>query len=421
MELMDKLTILADAAKYDAACTSSGLDRTSRPGGLGSTIMAGCCHSFSADGRCVTLLKVLMTNRCVYDCQYCVNRRSNDVPRAAFTPRELCELTIGFYRRNYIEGLFLSSAVWGSPDRTTELMTETLRLLRREYNFWGYIHAKAIPGADPLLTHRLGLFADRLSVNIELPSEQSLKLLAPDKGKQSILAPMGQFRDGIRTSRQELALYKHAPRFAPAGQSTQMIVGATPESDLHILRLTESLYQKYQLKRVFYSAYMPVSDSKLLPARRDFKPPLLREHRLYQADWLLRYYKFEARELLDEQNPNFNPLVDPKCSWALNHLERFPVEVNTADYETLLRVPGIGVRSAQRILSARRCGALDFSGLRKLGVVLKRAQYFLTCSGRMVEGLRVREDGIIRHLVAQERPMLAQEAPEQLCLFENTG
>ncbi|MCQ4865885.1 putative DNA modification/repair radical SAM protein [Pseudoflavonifractor phocaeensis] len=421
MELMDKLTILADAAKYDAACTSSGLDRTSRPGGLGSTIMAGCCHSFSADGRCVTLLKVLMTNRCVYDCQYCVNRRSNDVPRAAFTPRELCELTIGFYRRNYIEGLFLSSAVWGSPDRTTELMTETLRLLRREYNFWGYIHAKAIPGADPLLTHRLGLFADRLSVNIELPSEQSLKLLAPDKGKQSILAPMGQIRDGIRTSRQELALYKHAPRFAPAGQSTQMIVGATPESDLHILRLTESLYQKYQLKRVFYSAYMPVSDSKLLPARRDFKPPLLREHRLYQADWLLRYYKFEARELLDEQNPNFNPLVDPKCSWALNHLERFPVEVNTADYETLLRVPGIGVRSAQRILSARRCGALDFSGLRKLGVVLKRAQYFLTCSGRMVEGLRIREDGIIRHLVAQERPMLAQEAPEQLCLFENTG
>lgn len=421
MELMDKLTILADAAKYDAACTSSGLDRTSRPGGLGSTIMAGCCHSFSADGRCVTLLKVLMTNRCVYDCQYCVNRRSNDVPRAAFTPRELCELTIGFYRRNYIEGLFLSSAVWGSPDRTTELMTETLRLLRREYNFWGYIHAKAIPGADPLLTHRLGLFADRLSVNIELPSEQSLKLLAPDKGKQSILAPMGQIRDGIRTSKQELALYKHAPRFAPAGQSTQMIVGATPESDLHILRLTESLYQKYQLKRVFYSAYMPVSDSKLLPARRNFKPPLLREHRLYQADWLLRYYKFEARELLDEQNPNFNPLVDPKCSWALNHLERFPVEVNTADYETLLRVPGIGVRSAQRILSARRCGALDFSGLRKLGVVLKRAQYFLTCSGRMVEGLRVREDGIIRHLVAQERPMLAQEAPEQLCLFENTG
>ncbi len=421
MELLDKLTILADAAKYDAACTSSGLDRDSRPGGLGSTILAGCCHSFSADGRCVTLLKVLMTNRCVYDCQYCVNRRSNGVRRAAFSPRELCELTIGFYRRNYIEGLFLSSAVMVSPDRTTELMIETLRLLREEYNFWGYIHAKAIPGADPLLTQRLGTLADRLSVNIELPSEQSLRLLAPDKQKAAILSPMAQIRDGIQISRQEVAKYRHAPRFAPAGQSTQMIIGATPESDLHILRLTEGLYRKYQLKRVFYSAYMPVSDSSLLPARQDFKPPLLREHRLYQADWLLRYYHFKAAELLDEAHPDFNPLVDPKCSWALQHMEQFPVEVNRADYELLLRVPGIGVRSAQRILTARRCGALDFAGLKKLGVVLKRAQYFLTCSGRMMEGLRVSQDGVLRHLVAQERPMLAREAPEQLTLFENTG
>ena len=421
MELLDKLTILADAAKYDAACTSSGLDRDSRPGGLGSTILAGCCHSFSADGRCVTLLKVLMTNRCVYDCQYCVNRRSNGVRRAAFSPRELCELTIGFYRRNYIEGLFLSSAVMVSPDRTTELMIETLRLLRREYNFWGYVHAKAIPGADPLLTQRLGTLADRLSVNIELPSEQSLRLLAPDKRKASILSPMAQIRDGIQISKQEVAKYRHAPRFAPAGQSTQMIIGATPESDLHILRLTEGLYRKYQLKRVFYSAYMPVSDSSLLPARQDFKPPLLREHRLYQADWLLRYYHFKAAELLDEAHPDFNPLVDPKCSWALQHMEQFPVEVNRADYELLLRVPGIGVRSAQRILTARRCGALDFAGLKKLGVVLKRAQYFLTCSGRMMEGLRVSQDGVLRHLVAQERPMLAREAPEQLTLFEHTG
>ncbi|BDF72174.1 putative DNA modification/repair radical SAM protein [Oscillospiraceae bacterium] len=421
MELLDKLTILADAAKYDAACTSSGLDRDSRPGGLGSTILAGCCHSFSADGRCVTLLKVLMTNRCVYDCQYCVNRRSNGVRRAAFSPRELCELTIGFYRRNYIEGLFLSSAVMVSPDRTTELMIETLRLLREEYNFWGYVHAKAIPGADPLLTQRLGTLADRLSVNIELPSEQSLRLLAPDKRKASILSPMAQIRDGIQISKQEVAKYRHAPRFAPAGQSTQMIIGATPESDLHILRLTEGLYRKYQLKRVFYSAYMPVSDSSLLPARQDFKPPLLREHRLYQADWLLRYYHFKAAELLDEAHPDFNPLVDPKCSWALQHMEQFPVEVNRADYELLLRVPGIGVRSAQRILTARRCGALDFAGLKKLGVVLKRAQYFLTCSGRMMEGLRVSQDGVLRHLVAQERPMLAREAPEQLTLFEHTG
>ncbi len=379
MELLDKLTILADAAKYDAACTSSGLDRAARPGGLGSTLAAGCCHTFSADGRCVTLLKVLMTNRCMYDCAYCVNRRSNDLPRATFTPRELAELTIAFYRRNYIEGLFLSSAVWGGPDRTTEGMIEALRLLREEYGFWGYIHAKAIPGADPLLTRRLGLLADRLSVNIELPSEESLNRLCPDKEKRAILAPMAQIRDGIRESRGELAKYRRAPRFAPAGQSTQMIIGATPESDRHILTLTQALYDKYKLKRVFYSAYMPVSDSALLPARGEFQPPLLREHRLYQADWLLRFYHFRAEELLDDSAPNFDPRVDPKCSWALRHLDFFPVEVNRADYEALLRVPGIGVTSARRILTARRVGPLTFSGLKTLGVVLKRAQYFLTC------------------------------------------
>ena len=418
MELLDKLTILTDAAKYDATCTSSGLDRNGRPGGLGSTMAAGCCHTFSADGRCVTLLKVLMTNRCIYDCQYCVNRRSNDVPRTAFTPQELAELTIGFYRRNYIEGLFLSSAVWGSPDHTTERMIEALRLLREEHHFCGYIHAKAIPGADPLLTRRLGELADRLSVNIELPSEQSLRRLAPDKSKASILAPMAQIRDSIQVSRQELAKYRHAPRFAPAGQSTQMIIGATPEDDRHILLLTQGLYDQYGLKRVFFSAYMPVSDSRLLPARQGFKPPLLREHRLYQADWLLRYYHFRAEELLDEAHPNFNPLVDPKCSWALNHPDFFPVDVNRADYEALLRVPGVGVRSARRILTARRCGPLNFEGLKRLGVVLKRAQYFITCSGAFLEGLRVSPDGVLRHLVAQERPLLAQGAPQQLSLFE---
>lgn len=421
MELLEKLTILTDAAKYDAACTSSGLDRTARPGKLGSTMAGGCCHSFSADGRCVTLLKVLMTNVCCYDCQYCVNRRSNDLPRASFTPQELAQLTIEFYRRNYMEGLFLSSAVLRDPDHTTELMIEALRLIREKYGFAGYIHAKAIPGADPLLTHRLGLLADRMSVNIELPSESSLQTLAPDKSKHSILRPMAQIRDGIQVSRHDLVKYRGAPRFAPAGQATQMIIGATPESDLHILRLTESLYDKYRLKRVFFSAYMPVSNSALLPARQDFKPPLLREHRLYQADWLLRFYHFKAAELLDEAHPDFNPLVDPKCSWALSHMEFFPVEVNTADYEALLRVPGVGVTSAKRILTARRCGALTYDGLKKLGVVLKRAQYFLTCSGRLIPGLKVRPDSVLRHLVAQERPVLAQEAPEQLCLFENTG
>ena len=394
MELMDKLEILADAAKYDAACTSSGLDRAGRPGTIGSTTLAGCCHSFSADGRCISLLKVLMTNVCAYDCQYCVNRRSNDLPRAAFTPRELCELTMGFYRRNYIEGLFLSSAVLVSPDYTTERMIEALRLLREEYRFGGYIHAKAIPGADPRLTYRLGLLADRMSVNIELPSAGSLALLAPDKRKENILTPMGQIRDGISLASRERKLCRHAPRFAPAGQSTQMIVGATPESDRQILTLTQGLYDKYHLKRVFYSAYMPVSNSPLLPAPQNFQPPLLREHRLYQADWLLRFYHFRAEELLDEEAPNLDPRLDPKCTWALRHLEFFPVEVNRADYEALLRVPGVGV-------------------------VLKRAQYFLTCSGRPLTGLRVREDGLLRHLAALDAPR--EPVMEQLSLFDGPG
>ena len=419
MELSQKLEILADAAKYDAACTSSGLDRAGRPGTIGSTTLAGCCHSFSADGRCISLLKVLMTNVCAYDCQYCVNRRSNDLPRAAFTPRELCELTRGFYRRNYIEGLFLSSAVLVDPDYTTERMIEALRLLREEYRFGGYIHAKAIPGADPRLTYRLGLLADRMSVNIELPSAGSLALLAPDKKKENILTPMGQIRDGISLASRERKLCRHAPRFAPAGQSTQMIVGATPESDRQILTLTQGLYDKYHLKRVFYSAYMPVSNSPLLPAPQNFQPPLLREHRLYQADWLLRFYHFRAEELLDEEAPNLDPRLDPKCTWALRHLEFFPVEVNRADYEALLRVPGVGVRSARRILAARRVGPLTFEGLKRLGVVLKRAQYFLTCSGRPLTGLRVREDGLLRHLAALDAPR--EPVMEQLSLFDGPG
>ena len=416
MEVMDKLTILADAAKYDAACTSSGVIRGAKPGTIGTAVNSGCCHTFSADGRCVSLLKVLYTNHCCYDCAYCVNRCSNDVPRTAFTPRELAELTIQFYRRNYIEGLFLSSAVLKSPDYTTERMIETLGLLRTEYRFNGYIHAKAIPGADPGLTYQLGLLADRLSVNIELPSESSLRLLAPDKSRTSIFTPMAQIRDGAAQSKAELKLYRHAPKFAPAGQSTQMIVGATPESDRHILSLTEGLYRKYRLKRVFFSAYVPLVEDALLPAG-DVKPPLLREHRLYQADWLLRFYGFDAEELLDEEHPAFSPFVDPKCNWALNHLDRFPVEVNTVPYELLLRVPGVGVKSAQRILTARRHSRLDWAHLKKIGVVLKRAQYFLTCSGRMMEGLRVSEDGLLRRLVALEAPALAEPMPEQLSLF----
>ena len=421
MDLMEKLNILADAAKYDAACTSSGVTRGGRAGTIGNAGSSGCCHSFSADGRCISLLKVLMTNHCRYDCAYCVNRRSNDLPRAAFTPRELCELTIQFYRRNYIEGLFLSSAVLKSPDYTTEQMIEALRLLRTEYHFNGYIHAKAIPGADPLLTYRLGLLADRLSVNIELPSEQSLNLLCPDKSKGAILAPMAQIRDGAAQSKAELKLYRHAPKFAPAGQSTQMIVGATPENDLHILRLSAGLYQKYQLKRVFFSAYMPVSDNKLLPAPAGFKPPLLREHRLYQADWLMRFYGFSAGEILDEDHPNFDAALDPKSDWALRHPEFFPVELNKAPYEVILRVPGIGVRGAQRIVTARRVGPLTFEGVKRLGIVMKRAQYFITCSGHFLPGLKCGQDTVYRRLAGLEREALPPAEGEQLSLFDGAA
>jgi len=420
MDVLEKLTILTDAAKYDAACTSSGARRGFQQGMIGctSSSVAGCCHTFSADGRCVTLLKVLLTNRCIYDCKYCVNRRTNDTQRAIFTPEELADLTIQFYRRNYIEGLFLSSGVYRSPDYTTELMIRALRILRETYRFNGYIHAKAIPGTSPELVEALGLLADRLSVNIELPSEAGLKTLAPDKTKQAILAPMGQIRERVRANKEELVKYRHAPKFAPAGQSTQLIVGATQDSDFHILRLTQGLYDRYRLKRVFYSAYVPVVEHALLPSR-DVKPPLLREHRLYQADWLLRFYGFRAEELLDEQSPNFNTQVDPKCSWALAHLDFFPVEVNTADYETLLRVPGIGVTSAKRILVSRRAGRLQIDNLRKLGVVMKRAQYFLTASGKMADGLRFTPDSLLRGLIAAERPNLPHQEMEQLSLFHN--
>lgn len=401
MDLFDKLKILSDAAKYDVACTSSGVDRKAQKGQIGSAVSCGICHSFAGDGRCISLLKVLMTNACIYDCKYCVNRRSNDTPRAGFTPRELAELTIQFYRRNYIEGLFLSSGVQKNPDYTCEQMIEALRLLREEYHFAGYIHAKAIPGADAKLLQQLGMLADRMSVNIELPSQQSLKLLAPDKSKQSIFTPMGFIRNQLRENASDLVKYHHAPKFAPAGQSTQMIIGATPDTDYQIMKLASGLYRKYALKRVFYSAYIPVGTHALLP--KDQPPPLLREHRLYQTDWLLRFYGFQVEEILDERHPSLDPLLDPKCNWALHHLDRFPVEVNRADREMLLRVPGIGVKSADRILSARRVGSLSFDDLKKIGVVLKRAIYFITCKGRMADGTRLSESFIYQNLTADIR------------------
>lgn len=385
MKLLDKLQILADSAKYDVSCSSSGSSRSNRPGGVGNASLPGICHSWSDDGRCISLLKILFTNACIYDCKYCINRSSNDIRRASFTPDELCELTIQFYRRNYIEGLFLSSAVIRSPDYTMELMIKALRKLRHEYRFNGYIHLKSIPGTDMRLIHEAGLLADRMSINIELPSTAGLKLLAPQKDPTSILEPMSFVRERIKESR-ELVLYKKPQSFVPAGQTTQLIVGATQDSDLKILNLTEHLYRRYQLKRVYYSAYVPVNDDQNLPSLNT-SPPLLREHRIYQADWLLRFYGFRADELLDEGHPSFDTHLDPKCDWALRHLDQFPVEINKAPMEMLLRVPGIGYRMAARIIRARRVGPLTFEDLKRMRVVLKRARYFITCNGRYSGGV----------------------------------
>lgn len=417
MDLIEKLAVLGDAAKYDVACTSSGVKRRSaRDGGIGNASSCGICHSFAADGRCISLLKILLTNCCIYDCKYCINRVSNDVRRASFTPEKICELTINFYKRNYIEGLFLSSAVVKNPDYTMELLCSTLELLRYKYKFNGYIHAKTIPGASPLLIERLGYLADRLSVNIELPSHESLKRLAPQKNKESILRPMSQISTGIAENKNEITKYRHAQKFTSAGQSTQMIIGASGESDYQILSLTEGLYKKFSLKRVFFSAYVPVGDKALLPAKA---APMLREHRLYQADWLLRYYGFEADEILSSKNPDFDPLLDPKCNWAMRNLHLFPVEINTAPYEMLLRVPGIGVKSAMRIRSARRVRSLDFDALKKIGVVLKRARFFILCGGKYMDNLKINESFIMQNLLADTKERYIENTNGvQLSIFD---
>ncbi len=380
MNLTEKIKILSDSAKYDVSCSSSGSNRKNKKGGIGNAAPSGICHSWTPDGRCISLLKILLTNSCIYDCKYCINRSSNDLPRAAFTPDELVSLTINFYRRNYIEGLFLSSAISISPDHTMELLLKSVKRLRQEENFNGYIHVKAIPGANNALIKETGKYVDRMSVNIELPSSESLQLLAPQKTKESIIRPMSLIKSSIIQNQEENQIFKNSPKFVPGGQSTQLIIGATKDNDLKILKLSESLYRGYHLKRVYYSAYIPVSNHPNLPAINI--PPLLREHRLYQADWLLRFYGFHSDELLSESNPNFDELLDPKSDWALRNLHHFPIEVNLADYFMLLRVPGIGVKSAQRILQARKVSVLDFDDLKKLGIVLKRAKYFLTCKGK---------------------------------------
>ncbi len=474
LSLQEKLHILADAAKYDVACTSSGVDRKGKKGYLGNSVACGICHSFASDGRCISLLKILMTNHCIYNCKYCMNRLSNDVVRAEFTPQEICQLTIEFYKRNYIEGLFLSSGVKKSPAYTMERICETLHLLRTVYRFNGYIHVKAIPGAPDELLARAGYLADRMSVNLELPTGESLKKLAPNKSHAAILRPMRMMTNTIAQHR--LALGKDARMerssgsrylagsifnnrkilqspgeepggdgggqvkgyelpadirradlkrpFASAGQSTQMIIGATPETDYHLLKTTQHLYQSYDLKRVFFSAYVPLNEDRELPPL-DTPAPLLREHRLYQADWLLRFYGFQADELLSAERPNFNELLDPKCDWALRHMELFPIEVNTAPYDMILRVPGVGLKSAARIIQARRYGKVDFPHLKKMGVVLKRAHYFITCSGKMMYRIPVEEQFITRQLIGMNQKenweVSHQDNFRQMSLFDDYG
>lgn len=484
LSIQEKLHILADAAKYDVACTSSGVDRKGKEGALGNARACGICHSFASDGRCISLLKILMTNYCVFDCKYCVNRVSNDVPRAEFSPEEICELTIEFYKRNYIEGLFLSSGVLKNATYTMENMCRTLFLLRNKYKFNGYIHVKTIPGAPDELLAMAGYLADRMSVNLELPTAESLKKLAPNKNFNTILKPMKKISDTIaehrlaigkdaRMERSEVNQHlsgsifseknlieanknnsfeavwdissdtadisnsnlmgtlnisdiKNLTRpFAPAGQSTQMIIGATDETDFNLIKTTQKLYQTYDLKRVFYSAYIPINEDSALPSL-DTAVPLLREHRLYQADWLLRFYGFSADELLSDDRPNFNEQIDPKCDWALRHLGLFPIEVQTASYDMILRVPGIGPKSAKRIMSARRYGRLDFDNLKKMGVVLKRAHYFITCGGKMMYKIPIEEQYITRQLIStneKENWQIRHQSSEsrQMSLFDDFG
>ena len=483
LSLDKKLEILSDAAKYDVACTSSGVDRAGKKGFLGNSVAAGVCHTFSTDGRCISLLKILMTNHCMYDCKYCKNRVSNDVERATFTPEEICTLTIEFYKRNYIEGLFLSSGVIKSPDYTMEKICETLRLLRTKYRFNGYIHVKAIPGASGELLYSAGLLADRISLNMELPTEQSLSKLAPNKTMQNIIRPMNQISGTIAAHRVAIGKDARMERagindhlinsiwgpdggnaagigarenkaissnvfneikasdsfmypatrgdamlkrpFASAGQSTQMIIGASGETDYELIHTSQALYKSFDLKRVFYSAYIPVNDDPNLPDKST-PVPMLREHRLYQADFLLRYYGFQAGELLSKEKPFFDNRVDPKCDWAVRHLDQFPVEINRASYDCLLRVPGIGPTSVKRIMSARRYGSVNFDMLKKMGVVRKRAQYFITCNGKLLNPLRLEENFILNELSDTEKKTRVQIANNdtsftQLNLFTDFG
>ena len=401
MDLKEKLVILSDSAKYDASCSSSGSKRKS--GDIGNAHYSGICHSFASDGRCISLLKILMTNCCIFDCKYCLNRKSNNIKRAIFSPEEVCTLTINFYKRNYIEGLFLSSGIIKSPDYTMELLIETISLLRNKYHFGGYIHAKAIPGASEYLLKKLGSLVDRLSANIELPTDNGLKLLAPNKSSDKIDKIMNYVKNN------------RGNKFVPAGQSTQMIIGATKESDLDIMNKSEYMYKNYDLKRVFYSAYVPINKDSLLPSL--VTPPLKRENRLYQADWLLRYYGFKVSDILDKDNPNFNLLLDAKCDWALRHIDEFPKEINKCSYTDLLKIPGVGVTSAKRILSSRKHFIISFNDLKKMGIVLKRAKYFITCNGKyFIDGNNFKKDFIEYNLLLEDKDIINNNL-RQMSLF----
>ena len=400
--VLDKLKILAESAKYDVSCASSGTSRSHKKGQIGSAEGWGICHSFAEDGRCISLLKIMLTNNCIYDCAYCINRRSNDLPRATFSVSELVNLTIEFYRRNYIEGLFLSSGVVRNPDYTMERLVKVVKDLRQVYRFNGYIHLKSIPGASQELVNEAGLYADRISVNIEIPNEQSLQLLAPEKDFQSVFTPMRYIQQGMLQSAEERKKYRHAPRFVPAGQSTQMIVGATSDSDKDILHLTSALYKRPSMKRVYYSGFVPVNGyDNRLPALK--QPPLVRENRLYQADWLLRFYNFKVDEIVDDSYPDLDLEIDPKLAWALRHPEAFPVDINRADYEMLLRVPGLGVKSAKMILTARRYSRLGTSHLKQIGVVLKKAQYFITCNELPTRTINEIKPENVRRILTQRK------------------
>ncbi len=411
--IQEKLEILSDAAKYDVSCSSSGSKRKNTKDGLGNATGAGICHTYTQDGRCVSLLKILLTNYCIFDCAYCVSRKSNDVKRAAFTVKEVVDLTMNFYRRNYIEGLFLSSGIFKNPDYTMERLVRIAKELRTIHKFNGYIHLKTIPGASEELMQEAGLYADRLSVNIEMPSELSLKKVAPEKDYKSVLEPMAYLKDKITENKEERKKSKKAPLFSPGGQSTQLVIGASPEKDLQVLSLANSLYQQKSLRRVYYSGYIPISEDNRLPVLHS--PPLVRENRLYQADWLMRFYGFDVREIVDENHPELDLTLDPKAAYALRNPALFPVDINTAPYEMILRVPGIGVKSAKKIVSSRKFGGLRSEHLKKIGVVWKRAKYFVTCNDKDFKLLSWKPEAIRTQIVST--PLKKRYATNQLSLF----